>query len=155
MIFATQRGYGEWKNYWGFSSEKMEQEETPEETPALMADLIAWYNDAEARKLMTPVELAALFHYLYIRIHPFEDGNGRIARLLMNYIFLKHDYPMIVIRSKGKKLYLDALGKADKMVGPVPSDGAQASLEEARDLGEGFRRGILSRRKQLLTQNIL
>ena len=62
-----------------------------------------------------------------------EDGNGRIARLLMNYIFLKHDYPMIVIRSKGKKQYLDALGKADKMVGPVPSDGAQASLEEARD----------------------
>ncbi len=53
--------------------------------------------------------------------------------MLMNYIFLKHDYPMIVIRSKGKKLYLDALGKADKMVGPIPSDGAQASLEEARD----------------------
>ena len=99
---------------------------SPEETPALMADLIAWYNDAEARKLMTPVELAALFHYRYIRIHPFEDGNGRIARLLMNYIFLKHDYPMIVIRSKGKKLYLDALGKVDKMVGPIPSDGAQA-----------------------------
>ena len=105
----------------------------PEETPALMAGLIAWYNDAEARKLMTPVELAALFHYRYIRIHPFEDGNGRIARLLMNYIFLKHDYPMIVIRSKGKKLYLEALGKADKRVGPIPSDGAQASLEETRD----------------------
>ena len=106
---------------------------SPEETPALMANLIAWYNDAEARKLMTPVELAALFHYRYIRIHPFEDGNGRIARLLMNYIFLKHDYPMIVIRSKGKKLYLDALGKVDKMVGPIPSDGAQTSLEEAMD----------------------
>ena len=133
MIFATQWRYGEWKNYWGFPSEKMEQEETPEEMPALMADLIAWYNDAEVRKLMTPVELAALFHYRYIRIHPFEDGNGRIVRLQMNYIFLKHDYPMIVIRSKVKKLYLDALGKADKMVGPIPSDGAQASLEEARD----------------------
>lgn len=106
---------------------------SPEETPALMADLIAWYNQAEAEKSMTPVELAALFHYRYIRIHPFEDGNGRIARLLLNYILTKHDYPMLVIRSKAKKQYLDALGKTDKIVGPVPSDGAHATLEQARD----------------------
>lgn len=51
----------------------------------------------------------------------------------MNYILTKHDYPMLVIRSKAKKQYLDALGKADKNVGPVPSDGAHASLEQARD----------------------
>lgn len=106
---------------------------SPEETPALMSDLIAWYNQAEAEKTMSSVELAALFHYRYIRIHPFEDGNGRIARLLMNYILTKHDYPMLVIRSKAKKQYLDALGKADKIVGPVPSDGAHATLEQARD----------------------
>ena len=63
----------------------------------------------------------------------FATQRGYGEWMLMNYIFLKHYYPMIVIRSKGKKLYLDALGKADKMVGPIPSDGAQASLEEARD----------------------
>ena len=106
---------------------------TPEETPALMADLIQWYNQAEADGKLTPVELTALFHYRYIRIHPFEDGNGRIARLLMNFILLRHGYPMIVIRSKNKKTYLDALGKADKNVGPVPSDGANATLEQAQD----------------------
>lgn len=104
-----------------------------EETPALMADLIQWYNQAEADGKLSPVELAAMFHYRYIRIHPFEDGNGRIARLLMNYILLRHDYPMIVIRSKNKKTYLDALGKADKNIGPVPSDGANATLEQAQD----------------------
>ena len=106
---------------------------SPEETPALMADLIQWYNQAEADGKLTPVELAALFHYRYIRIHPFEDGNGRIARLLMNFILLRHGYPMIVIRSKNKKAYLEALGKADKNVGPVPSDGANATLEQAQD----------------------
>jgi Fic family protein len=106
---------------------------SPEETPALMTDLIQWYNQAEADGKLTPVELAALFHYRYIRIHPFEDGNGRIARLLMNYILLRHGYPMIVIRSKNKKTYLEALGKADKNVGPVPSDGANATLEQAQD----------------------
>ena len=106
---------------------------SPEETPALMADLIQWYNQAEADGKLTPVELAALFHYRYIRIHPFEDGNGRFARLLMNFILLRHGYPMIVIRSKNKKTYLEALGKADKNVGPIPSDGANATLEQAQD----------------------
>lgn len=48
------------------------------ETPALMADLVDWYNKAEQSGKFTPVELAALFHYRYIRIHPFEDGNGRM-----------------------------------------------------------------------------
>lgn len=106
---------------------------SPEETPVLMTDLIQWYNQTEADGKLTPVELAALFHYRYIRIHPFEDGNGRIARLLMNYILLRHDYPMIVIRSKNKKAYLEALGKTDKTVGSVPSDGANATLEQAQD----------------------
>ena len=59
---------------------------SPEETPALMTDLVDWYNKAEAEGKLSPVELAVLFHYRYIRIHPFEDGNGRIARLLVNYI---------------------------------------------------------------------
>ena len=63
---------------------------TPEETPAFMTDLVDWYDEAEQSGELTPVELAALFHYRYIRIHPFEDGNGRMARLLVNYILSRH-----------------------------------------------------------------
>lgn len=106
---------------------------SPEETPALMSDLINWYNRTAQEDTLSPVELASLFHYRYIRIHPFEDGNGRIARLLMNYTLLRNGYPMIVIRSKNKKAYLDALGKADLLVGQIPSDGANATLEQAKD----------------------
>lgn len=75
---------------------------SPEETPGLMGDLVDWYNAAEKEGKLSPVELAALFHYRYIRIHPFEDGNGRIARLMVNYILTRHDYPMIVVRSRKK-----------------------------------------------------
>ena len=103
---------------------------SPEETPALMADLLQWYNQAEAEGAMTPIELATLFHYRYIRIHPFEDGNGRISRLMVNYILYRHGYPMIVVKSKDKNNYLTALNKCDVAVGPVPSDGAHAELSQ-------------------------
>ncbi len=111
---------------------------SPEETPALMYDLVKWYNDEEEAGVLTPIELAALFHYRYIRIHPFEDGNGRIARLLVNYILLRHDYPMVVVRSKLKKDYLAALNQTDVNVGILPSDGAHASLEAARPFVDYF-----------------
>lgn len=103
---------------------------SPEETPALMTDLIQWYNQAEAEGKMTPIELAALFHYRYIRIHPFEDGNGRISRLIVNYILYRHGYPMIVVKSADKNNYLTALNKCDVATGPVPSDGAHAELSQ-------------------------
>ena len=76
---------------------------SPEETPALMSNLVDWYNEEEARGELSPVELAALFHYRYIRIHPFEDGNGRIARLMVNFILARHGWPMIVVRSRKKQ----------------------------------------------------
>ena len=105
---------------------------SPEETPSLMADLVDWYNKAEKEGKLSPVELAALFHYRYIRIHPFEDGNGRIARLMVNFILTRHDYPMIVVRSRKKSEYLEALHQADIDVGPLPSDGAHAEIKNIR-----------------------
>ena len=103
---------------------------SPEETPALMTDLVDWYNEAEQSGKYTPVELAAIFHYRYIRIHPFEDGNGRIARLMANYILSRHGYPMIVVRSRKKNDYLEALHKTDLTVGASPSLGAHASKRD-------------------------
>jgi Fic family protein len=105
---------------------------SPEETAGLMSDLIDWYNTAEQEEKLSPIELAALFHYRYIRIHPFEDGNGRIARLMVNYILSRHDYPMIVVRSRKKTEYLEALHQTDLEVGPTPSDGAHAGINDIR-----------------------
>ncbi len=105
---------------------------SPEETPALMAGLVDWYNQAEQEGVLTPAELAIMFHYRYIRIHPFEDGNGRIARMMVNYILARHGYPMVVVRSRSKKEYLEALHRADLVVGAAPADGANASLKDIR-----------------------
>ena len=111
---------------------------SPEETPSLMTDLVDWYNEAEKEGKLSPAELAALFHYRYIRIHPFEDGNGRIARLIVNFILCRHDYPMIVVRSRKKSEYLEALHQADLAVGPVPADGAHAELSDIKPFMKYF-----------------
>lgn len=103
---------------------------SPEETPALMTDLVNWYNSEEELGILSPIELAALFHYRYIRIHPFEDGNGRIARLMVNYILARHGLPMIVIRSRKKQEYLEALHQADMNVGTIPAEGAHATIND-------------------------
>jgi Fic family protein len=114
---------------------------SPEETPALMADLIKWYNEEEAKGELCPIQLATLFHYRYIRIHPFEDGNGRIARLLVNYILIRHGYPMVIIQSQDKENYLNILHKCDIEVGLNPSDGANAKLEQVEPF-LGYMEGI-------------
>ena len=116
---------------------------SPEETPALMTDLVDWYNQAEQEGKLSPVELATLFHYRYIRIHPFEDGNGRIARLLVNFILYRHNYPMIVVRSRKKHEYLEALHAADLQVGKIPSKGANATLKEITPFLKYFKGLIL------------
>jgi Fic family protein len=81
---------------------------------------------------LSPIELAILFHYRYIRIHPFEDGNGRIARLMVNFILSRHGLPMVVVRSRKKQEYLEALHAADQIVGASPAEGAHASLKQIR-----------------------
>lgn len=116
---------------------------SPEETPALMSDLVDWYNEEEQKGELTPVELAALFHYRYIRIHPFEDGNGRIARLMVNYILSRHGWPMIVVRNRKKQEYLEALHQSDIVVGSSPSAGAHASLAEIRHFLQYFTQLVL------------
>ena len=116
---------------------------SPEETPAFMTDLVDWYNEAEQAGELTPVELAALFHYRYIRIHPFEDGNGRIARLLGNYILSRHGWPMIVVRTRKKQAYIEALHQTDLVVGDNPSDGAHATLAQIRPFMNYFKKLVM------------
>jgi Fic family protein len=86
---------------------------TPEETPAMMADLLKWYNDNKNKTELHPVLFATEFHYRFIRIHPFDDGNGRIARLLMNFILMQKGYPPAIIKTEEKKAYFTALQQAD------------------------------------------
>jgi len=86
---------------------------SPEETQAMMTDLVDWYRQEVDHPTLHPVALAAEFHYRFVRIHPFDDGNGRMSRLLMNLILMRGGYPMTVIKASDRNQYLASLATAD------------------------------------------
>lgn len=86
---------------------------TPEETPAKMQELMEWYHEASNDKDVHPVVLAALFHHKFVAIHPFDDGNGRLSRILMNLALMQKGLPPVVIKMDDRQNYYSLLSRAD------------------------------------------
>ena len=82
-----------------------------EKVPGLMEEYVEYVNSNPGR--LNNLELAAYVHYRFVEIHPFSDGNGRVARLLMNLFLIRHGYPITMILKLDRKKYYDRLKKAD------------------------------------------
>ena len=85
----------------------------PEQVKPAMSDLIDWYRTQEAER-EHPIIIAATVHYRFVRIHPFDDGNGRMARLLMNLILIRHGYTVAIVPIDQRDRYLQGLERADR-----------------------------------------
>jgi len=79
----------------------------PAKIPQLMEDFGAWLSAAAATATS-----AFDAHFRLTAIHPFGDGNGRTARLLMNLMLIRDGYPPVAVRPVDRKTYLDALERA-------------------------------------------
>ncbi|MDP7264169.1 MAG: Fic family protein, partial [Candidatus Thermoplasmatota archaeon] len=75
-------------------------------------ELLKWYKGG-ANKI-NPFELAGIFNHRFLQIHPFVDGNGRVARELFNFILQKNGFPPIIVPVKRRDDYMDYLEKADE-----------------------------------------
>ena len=84
----------------------------PFDVPAQMDDLCQWI-DTNLNK-QHPIITASIAHYNKVRIHPFQDGNGRGARILMNLILMSHQFTPAIIEVSKRKEYLLCLKSADK-----------------------------------------
>lgn len=82
----------------------------PFEVPIKMRELFEWVRDSEKEN---PLLVGAIAHHEMVKIHPFKDGNGRTARLLLNLILMKKGYPICNIRRDERQDYYDALSIAD------------------------------------------
>ncbi len=79
----------------------------PLKVPNLMSDFVLWLRKTK----QDPVEMAVDAHFKLVSIHPFSDGNGRTARLLMNLILMTYGYPPTIIRKEDRKQYIESIEK--------------------------------------------
>ena len=84
----------------------------PEKIYSEMDGLLLWYKENENK--LYCLELAFKFHAKFEKIHPFSDGNGRVGRLLLNYVLIRNGYFPIIIRKTTRYGYLAGLEAADK-----------------------------------------
>lgn len=78
----------------------------------LLEELVSWYN--KSRSKYSPILLAAVVHNQFENIHPFQDGNGRVGRLILNNILLKHHLPPVNISLENRREYYLALQAYEK-----------------------------------------
>jgi Fic family protein len=83
---------------------------SPVEVYPMLREFFRWYD--RAKKSLHPVELAAAVHLRFVTVHPFYDGNGRVSRLLMNFVLKKNGYPLLNIPYGDRNSYYNALERS-------------------------------------------
>lgn len=80
----------------------------PLKVPELMEEFIKWLQSDNVDR---PVKIAIDAHFKLVSIHPFMDGNGRTARLLMNLLLMQADFPPAIVRKEDRSIYINSLEK--------------------------------------------
>jgi Fic family protein len=81
----------------------------PDKITYKMRQVLDWLNDPETRRTRNPVRLAARAHYDLLRVFPFTNDSGKVARLFMNLLLLRSGYPPAIVHSTERQRYYEAL----------------------------------------------
>ena len=107
---------GKWRSVRVFISGSRRTLPNPDKVPGLMAGFLKWMERNEGK--LHPIEFAALVHQKFVYIHPFVDGNGRVARLLMNLMLLRAGWTLAIIPPVCRHEYIMTLEKAEADLSP-------------------------------------
>ena len=118
----------------------------PERVHTEMSRLFDLYADIRQQNLPSHVE-AAWLHHRFVRTHPFQDGNGRVSRLLMAYVYLCRGEPSPIISTEGKPTYIQALRRADRgnlkafsdHIGALAYQQLQSIVETSKETLAGYK----------------
>lgn len=102
----------------------------PEKVPGLMAEFVQWLNHCS----LHPVAYAAEAHWRFVFIHPFVDGNGRVARLLMNLCLLRNGYTLAIVPPVLRMEYIQLLERAHRDQNAFEDFIAERVLETQKDI---------------------
>jgi Fic family protein len=108
----------------------------PDKITYKVRQVVDWVNDPETRRTRSPIRLAARAHYDLLRIFPFANDSGKVARLFMNLLLLRSGYPPAIVHSTERQRYYEALkGSSATMTQIVQEsiDNNLASIEKMLD----------------------
>ena len=106
----------------------------PDKITYKMRAIVDWVNDPETRRTRTPVRLAARAHYDMLRIFPFANDSGKVARLVMNLVLLRSGYPPAIIHSTERQRYYEALKGSSATMHAIVQDAIENSLTSIEKL---------------------
>jgi Fic family protein len=119
---------------------------TPFDTPRLMAELIAWVNAERERRHLHPLLLVGIFVVVFLEVHPFQDGNGRLSRILTTLLLLRAGYAYVPYSSlesvieRSKEAYYLALRQTQGTIRTPAPDWQPWLVFFLRSLSEQVRR---------------
>jgi Fic family protein len=100
----------------------------PDKIAYKLRQVVDWVNDPETRRTRSAVRLAARAHYDLLRVFPFTNDSGKVARLFMNLLLLRSGYPPAIIHSTERQRYYEALKGSSTTMYTIVQDAIENSL---------------------------
>ncbi len=110
----------------------------PDKIAYKLRQVVDWVNDPETRRSRTPVRLAARAHYDIVRIFPFANDSGKVARLVMNLLLLRSGCPPAIIHSTERQRYYEALKGSSTTMHAIVQDAIENSLASIEKLLDAY-----------------
>ena len=119
----------------------------PDKITYKMRQIVDWVNDPETRRARTTVRIASRAHYDILRVFPFANDSGKVARLFMNLLLLRGGYPPAIVHSTERQRYYEALKGSSATMNTIVQDAIDNSLASIEKLLDVYEAGLLDRKR--------
>jgi Fic family protein len=110
----------------------------PDKVTYKVRQIVDWINDPETKRTRTPVRLAARAHYDLLRVFPFAQDSGKVARLLLNLLLLRSGFPPAIIHSTDRQRYYEALKGSSATMNSIVQEAIDNNLASIEKLLEVY-----------------
>jgi Fic family protein len=110
----------------------------PDKITYKMRQILEWVNDPETRRTRNAVRVAARAHYDILRVFPFTQDSGKVARLFMNLLLLRSGYPPAIVHSSERQRYYDALKGSSAAMMTIVQEAIENNLASVEKLIDAY-----------------
>jgi Fic family protein len=114
----------------------------PDKITYKMRQIVDWVNDPETRRTRNAVRVAARAHYDLLRVFPFTQDSGKVARLFMNLLLLRSGYPPAIVHSTERQRYYDALKGSSAAMTTIVQEAIENNLASVEKLVEAYEKPV-------------